>query len=86
MSNGDNNRETPANVLGPADISKLLSFTYVLLCRQVSYVQHTLYLYAQRFSKYAIKMLPPYNPAVFLTTYASHICRDACRFRTSGLT
>jgi hypothetical protein len=26
MNNGDNNRENPLNVLGPVDISKLLSF------------------------------------------------------------
>jgi hypothetical protein len=48
MNNGDNNRQNPSDVLGPADISKLLSFKYVLLCNQVSYVQHILCLYAQR--------------------------------------
>ena len=47
-NNGDNNTENTSDVLGPADLSKLLSFTYVLLCKQVSYVQQILLLYAQR--------------------------------------
>jgi len=42
-NNGGNNRQNNSGVLGPADISKLVSFTYVLLCKQVSYVKQILF-------------------------------------------
>ena len=76
-SNGDNNRQNTSDVRGPADISKLVSFRYVLLCKQVSYVQQILFFRHIISRKYAIKVLPSYTPSVFLSNYALHICRDA---------
>lgn len=43
-NNGDNNRQKTSDVLSLADISKLVSFTYASLCKQVSYVQQILFL------------------------------------------